>query len=87
VDYSFPPRHHPQVPGLDDRLRPEQVAELLGVTVSTLKNWRSQGKGPAFYRLGRIFYSRQDVYAWIASRRTDCHDLSRPVIGTRRRTP
>lgn len=33
--------------------------------ITTLANWRSQGKGPKFRRLGgRIFYALADVEAW-----------------------
>ncbi len=51
----------------EDRLLwPEQVAEVLGVPVGTLANWRYQGRGPAFVKVGRhVRYRRNDVARWI----------------------
>jgi hypothetical protein len=48
---------------------------------STLKTWRSRGKGPAYYRgLGKeIRYRRSDLDAFIESRRID--PCLRPVGG------
>lgn len=55
---------------LEDRLLwPEQVAELLGVPIGTLANWRYQGRGPAFVKVGRhVRYRRNDVARWIEAR-------------------
>ena len=52
---------------VEDRLLwPEEVAEMLGVPVGTLANWRYQGRGPAFVKVGRhVRYRRRDVVAWI----------------------
>jgi excisionase family DNA binding protein len=48
---------------VEDRLlSPEEVAEMLGVPVGTLANWRYQGRGPAFVKIGRhVRYRRSDV--------------------------
>lgn len=61
---------------VEDRLLwPDEVAELLGVPVGTLANWRYQGRGPAFAKVGRhVRYRRRDVDAWI----------DRHVVGGRR---
>jgi sugar lactone lactonase YvrE len=48
-------------------LTPEQLAARYDgrFAITTLANWRSQGKGPKFRRLGgRIFYALADVEAW-----------------------
>lgn len=52
---------------LEDRLLwPEQVAEMLGLPTGTLANWRYQGRGPAFVKVGRhVRYRRSDVLGWI----------------------
>lgn len=51
--------------------RPTEVAELLGVPVATLANWRCAGKGPPFLKIGRhVRYRPGDVDAWIADRVT-----------------
>ncbi len=63
---------------LDERLTPDEVAQLLGVTTSTLKSWRSERTpkaGPAYYRIPhkghRICYSIKDIEAFIVSQRVD----------------
>jgi excisionase family DNA binding protein len=48
----------------------DRVAELTGLSRSTLAKKRCNGSGPAFHKLGRqIKYDRDDLSAWIASRR------------------
>lgn len=49
-------------------LREEALAELLGVSVKTLRNWRHCGKGPRFRKLGGVAvrYVNSDVERWIA---------------------
>ncbi len=51
-------------------LKPEAVAEMLGVTVFALKAWRVKRRGPRFIRMSHcsIRYRRSDVEAWIADR-------------------
>lgn len=49
-------------------LREKQAASFLGVAPKTLANWRSQGKGPRFCRLGRtIAYRQEDLDAFAVS--------------------
>ncbi|MGH4013153.1 MAG: helix-turn-helix transcriptional regulator [Pseudonocardiaceae bacterium] len=52
-------------------LTARQVAELLGVSLWTLRKWTRDGLGPQPHRLGprAIRYSREDVNAWLRSRR------------------
>ena len=48
-------------------LEPGQVSAYLGIPVGTLANWRYQGIGPAFIRVGRhVRYRTEDVAAWVA---------------------
>lgn len=51
-------------------MSPERLAELIGVSIPTLANWRAQGIGPQFIKLGRrrICYVETDVESWIKSR-------------------
>jgi hypothetical protein len=72
--FRFPPkaRIEPSVPPLDERMLPAEAATYLGVSAATLRGWRSQKKGPAFYRVNRIFYWRRDLDDWISSRRVSC---------------
>lgn len=47
-----------------------QLAELLGVTASTIRNWRSQGEGPPATKVcGALRWRIEDVAAWVESRR------------------
>jgi excisionase family DNA binding protein len=45
----------------------EEVAAFLkDVPKHTLEQWRSQGKGPTYVKLGRhVRYRWADVYAWL----------------------
>jgi len=47
------------------RMRGADAAAYIGVAPKTLANWRSAGKGPRFYKLGRlIVYQRDDLDAY-----------------------
>lgn len=47
---------------------PGQVAEVLGLPEQTLAQWRSQGKGPEYHKIGRhVRYEWRDVEAYIRS--------------------
>ncbi len=49
-------------------LTPQELAQLIGATEGTLRNWRSLGKGPPFLKPGKkIFYDRKDVDVWLES--------------------
>ena len=46
-------------------LNPREAAAVLGLKASTLGVWRSEGKGPVFYRFNRmILYKREDLMKW-----------------------
>jgi excisionase family DNA binding protein len=46
------------------------LAEVIGVPVATIYDWRSRGLGPVAHRFGKhIKFAAADVQAWIASRR------------------
>ena len=53
-----------------DRLTPNQVAQILGVTTGTLAVWRCTKRYQLpFVKIGRkIFYRSEDVNAFIKSR-------------------
>ncbi len=66
--------HHGRALGnLDARalLRPPELAELLGLTMSTLAKLRCSGKGPPFYKLTNqtVGYRQDEVMEWLAKRR------------------
>lgn len=56
----------------NELLTPDQVSEILKVTVGTLENWRFKGYGPKYIKLGNtrrspVRYRRKDVDGWVAS--------------------
>ena len=54
---------------IPDMVTTKELAELIGVPVTTLNNWRTLGRGPRSFRLGRsVKYVVTDVAAWIESR-------------------
>jgi hypothetical protein len=54
----------------DDLITEDEAAADLKQKKSTLATWRSIGKGPDFWKLGRgIYYSRQANADWIAKQR------------------
>jgi excisionase family DNA binding protein len=51
---------------MEDLLKDHEAAGYLKVPVGTLANWRYQGKGPRFVKVGRhVRYRRSDVEAWL----------------------
>jgi len=62
---------------LDALLTPTEVSDYLGVPVGTLANWRYQGRGPAFLRVGRhVRYRTEDLAAWVGAQLAE--NLGRP---------
>lgn len=55
------------LPSLSVRLlRMDEVAELTGIPVGTLRYWRKCNRGPKAARIGRrVAYRQADVEAWI----------------------
>lgn len=52
-------------PSVKESFKPEQAAEYLNQSVNTLRQWRSQGRGPAYEKRGRtIRYKLEDLDAW-----------------------
>jgi len=53
-------------------LNDRQAAEILGLAVSTLRNWRNNGRGPVYRKMGRaVRYALADLQAFInESKRT-----------------
>jgi predicted DNA-binding transcriptional regulator AlpA len=50
-------------------LNEHQVAELLGVSVATMRRWRLLRQGPPFLKVGALCrYRMADVSAWLESR-------------------
>nr|DAI41763.1 MAG TPA: helix-turn-helix domain protein [Caudoviricetes sp.] len=59
----------------DDLLTPSELAAMLGMSARTLANWRSNGKGPPYLKIGveppeghqdrrKVRYQRQTAEQW-----------------------
>lgn len=62
------------------QLVPEmEAADLLGLSIRTLQNWRVRGGGPRFVRISArcIRYRIADIEEWISAR--TCANTSEPV--------
>ena len=49
----------------DGRMDTKNAVAYCGLSVKTLAMKRSQGTGPKFRKLGRVFYYREDLDAWL----------------------
>lgn len=59
----------------DALLDTRAAAACLNRSENTLKNWRTQGIGPAYYRNeGTVMYSVQDLNAYLESNRVSTAD-------------
>jgi excisionase family DNA binding protein len=68
VESEIPLRPNPW--GLEPLLDISELANYLGVPVSTIYDWRANGKGPAAHRLGRhLKFAVADVRAWVEAQR------------------
>jgi len=48
----------------------QEVSELTGTPVATLRHWRQRGGGPDWFKLGRrVRYEHNDLYAWFEAQR------------------
>ena len=54
-----------------------EVADMLGLSVATLRAWRHRGKGPRFLRLGRsVRYLPSDVADFVRASAVDTTSVS-----------
>jgi len=60
----------------ESTLTPIKAARYLGISEASLRLWRSEGRGPRFFKAGEklIRYRRADLDVWIEER------LSTPAI-------
>ncbi len=57
---------------IDDYLTEDQVAEVLGMRIATLRTWAAKRKGPPRVAIGRkIHYSKEALKTWLLSRKKD----------------
>lgn len=63
---AIPPPH----PGLEPLLDITELADYLGVPLSTIYDWRTRGLGPRAYRFGkRLKFALSDVRSWMEEQR------------------
>jgi len=69
---------NPAMEGTGRLLRVEDVAEITGLSVETLAQWRSQRKGIAFVKLSRncVRYRQADLDRWLEERIVRVEDPS-----------
>ena len=66
-----------QMSGTTRALTEREVAELLGLSVATLRAWRHRGRGPRFLRLGRsVRYLPSDVSDFVRASAVDTTSVS-----------
>lgn len=55
---------------LQETLTPKQAAKYVGISEAALRLWRSENKGPRFFKAGEklVRYRRVDVDQWIEAR-------------------
>jgi len=57
---------------VDELLTEQELADLLKVSVRTVRSWRTEGTGPPSLRIGRgVRYRRRDVDAWLEQQAED----------------
>src|SRR5689334_11168786 len=53
-------------------LSPEQVSEVIGLSVSTLAQWRCAGRGPGWLKIGsKVRYHSDEVDRWLDGQRRE----------------
>lgn len=58
-----------------EALSDKEVQLLFGINAGTLRNWRSQGRGPSFVKDGKvILYRRKDLETYMQGRRVKTYD-------------
>jgi len=56
--------------GLEPLLDIHELADYLGIPVSTIYDWRTRGSGPPAYRFGKhLKFAVGDVRDWVAQQR------------------
>jgi excisionase family DNA binding protein len=59
----------------DCAMNTPETAAYIGCKPSTLRNWKLQGKGPQYYKVGRLVrYRRADLDKWIEAQKRGRHE-------------
>ncbi|MFB7335850.1 helix-turn-helix transcriptional regulator [Streptomyces adustus] len=64
--------------GLPDRyLTPDDIADMFGVPLETVYQWRRKRTGPLGFRIGKhLRYDPADVRAYVVQRKRACQDAA-----------
>jgi predicted DNA-binding transcriptional regulator AlpA len=58
------------------------TAKRLHMSLSGLRKWRAQGKGPPYLRMGKLIrYRRSDVDRWLQEHQSDSAASAKPLGG------
>lgn len=61
---------HSTLSGLEPLLSIEELAKYLDVPVTTIRDWRTDGKGPCAIKVGgRVRFATSDVLTWLLRQR------------------
>jgi predicted DNA-binding transcriptional regulator AlpA len=53
-------------------LNEQETAEFLNCSVAALRRWRQEGRGPSYFRVGRLIrYGNADIEAFLESQRVE----------------
>jgi predicted site-specific integrase-resolvase len=53
-----------------------QASDVLAVSISTLRRWRSNGEGPVYVKMkGSVRYRIADIRAFVMDSRRDCRPI------------
>jgi predicted DNA-binding transcriptional regulator AlpA len=56
-------------------LKEQEVSEVTGLSLSTLRNYRCAGKGPSYVKVGAsVRYNHDDVIRFMERNRIEPHD-------------
>lgn len=60
----------------DELLTIDDVSEILGPSVNTVRYWKQNGKGPKFFKIGRRLYTTVgELRRWIREQRLAAEPL------------
>ncbi len=63
--------HKPKEENMQKLMNTKQLAEYLGIAVSTILQYRADGTGPQYIKLGHLVrYRQSDVDAWLERKST-----------------
>ena len=61
-------------------LKPEELAHRWRISAVTLANWRSEGKGPPYIKMGQVLYDLVDVEKYEAKNRITPANPKAPAV-------